>query len=39
MAQLSTKVKLYAKANGVANIDFRSDVRLQDSGAGAYIKE
>jgi hypothetical protein len=39
MAQLNTKIKLYAKANGVANIDFRSDVRLQDSGAGAYIKE
>ena len=39
MAQLSTKIKLYAKANGVAKIDFRSHVLLQDDGQGAYIKE
>ena len=40
MAHLSKKVKLYAAANGVTNIDFRSDVRLQDDGDGvAYIKE
>ena len=41
MAQLSTKIKLYAKANGVAKIDFRSDVMLQDDsiGAGVYIRE
>jgi hypothetical protein len=39
MAQLSTKIKLYAAANGVANVDFTSDVMLQDDGAGAYIKE
>jgi hypothetical protein len=39
MAQLDTKIKLYAAANGVANINFRSDVMLQDDGAGAYIKE
>ena len=41
MAQLSTKIKLYAAANGVASIDFSSDVMLQDdsNGAGAYIKE
>ena len=40
MAQLSTKIKLYAAANGVANINFRSDVMLQDDGDGvAYIKE
>ena len=41
MAQLSTKIKLYAAANGVAIIDFSSDVMLQDdsNGAGAYIKE
>ena len=39
MAQLSTKIKEYAKANGVANVDFRSDVMLQDDGQGAYIKE
>jgi hypothetical protein len=41
MAQLKTKIKLYAKANGVANIYFKTDVRLQDdsNGAGVYIKE
>ena len=40
MAQLNTKIKLYASANGVANIDFRSDVMLQDDGDGVvYIKE
>jgi len=40
MAQLNTKIKLYAAANGVANIDFRSDVMLQDDGDGVvYIKE
>jgi len=30
MAQLSTKIKLYAAANGVASVDFTSDVMLQD---------
>ena len=39
MAQLDTKIKLYAAANGVASVDFTSDVMLQDDGAGAYIKE
>jgi hypothetical protein len=39
MAQLSTKIKLYAAANGVASVDFTSDVMLQDDGAGVYIKE
>ena len=39
MAQLSTKIKLYAKANGVNSVDFLSDVTLQDDGSGAYIKE
>jgi hypothetical protein len=41
MAQLSTKIKLYAAANGVASVDFTSDVMLQDDsdGKGAYIKE
>ena len=41
MAQLSTKIKLYAAANGVASVDFLSDVMLQDdsNGAGVYIKE
>tara|TARA_R100000988_G_C3958810_1_gene145059 strand:+ start:590 stop:940 length:351 start_codon:yes stop_codon:yes gene_type:complete len=37
MAQLSTKIKLYAEANGVANIDFLSNVRLRDDGSGDYI--
>ena len=39
MAQLSTKIKEYAKAQGVANVDFLKDVLLQDDGQGAYIKE
>ena len=40
MAQLDTKIKLYAAANGVANINFRSDVILVDDGDGVvYIHE
>ena len=41
MAQLSTKVEEYCKANGVSNVDFLNDVKLQDdsNGQGAYIKE
>ena len=39
MAQLSNKIKEYAKANGVAEVDFLEDVLLQDDGSGAYIKE
>ena len=41
MAQLSTKIKEYCKANGVSDVDFRTDVMLQDDsdGNGAYIKE
>tara|TARA_R110000772_G_scaffold9250_1_gene30439 strand:- start:16988 stop:17332 length:345 start_codon:yes stop_codon:yes gene_type:complete len=41
MAQLSTKIELYAAANGVASVDFTTDVMLQDDsdGKGAYIKE
>ena len=39
MAQLSTKIKEYCKANGVSNVDFLNDVMLQDDGQGAYIKE
>lgn len=39
MAQLSTKIKEYAKANGVASVDFLQDVLLQDDGKGPYIKE
>ena len=41
MAQLSTKIKEYCKENGVLNVDFLKDVKLQDdsNGQGAYIKE
>ena len=41
MANLSTKIKMYAAANGVASVDFTKDVMLQDDsdGNGAYIKE
>jgi hypothetical protein len=41
MAQLSTKIKSYCEANGVSNVDFLKDVRLQDdsNGQGAYIAE
>ena len=41
MSSLSTKIKLYAAANGVTNIDFKSNVKLQDDsdGNGVYIKE
>ena len=41
MANLSTKIKMYAAANGVADVDFMKDVMLQDDsdGKGAYIKE
>jgi len=39
MAQLSNKIKEYCKANGIANVDFTSDVMLQDNsdGNGAFI--
>ena len=33
MAQLSTKIKLYCEANGVSNVDFTTDVKLQDDGS------
>ena len=41
MAQLSNKIKEYCKANGVSNVDFLEDVKLQDdsNGQGAYIAE
>ena len=41
MANLSTKIKMYAASNGVADVDFLKDVMLQDDsdGKGAYIKE
>jgi hypothetical protein len=35
MANLTTKIKLYANKE----VDFRTDVLLQDDGQGAYIKE
>ena len=35
MANLSTKIKLYANKE----VDFLNEVRLQDDGNGAYIKE
>jgi hypothetical protein len=35
MTQITTKIKLYANRE----IDFLKDVRLQDDGNGAYIKE
>ena len=41
MAQLSNKIIAYANANGVSEVDFTNDVKLQDdsNGQGAYIKE
>jgi len=41
MAQLSNKIIAYANANGVSEVDFTTDVMLQDdsNGQGAYIKE
>jgi len=41
MAQLSTKIREYCKANGVSNVDFLNNVKLQDdsNGQGAYIAE
>ena len=41
MASKCNLIREYAKANGVANVDFMSDVLLQDdsNGQGAYIKE
>ena len=43
MAQLSTKIKEYCKANGVSDVDFMKDVMLQDDMvdgvSNPYIKE
>ena len=43
MASLSSKIKSYCNANGVANVDFTTDVMLQDDMVGGvsnpYIKE
>ena len=35
MTQISTKIKIYANKE----VDFRNEVKLQDDGNGAYIKE
>ena len=35
MTNLTTKIKLYANRE----VDFRTEVKLQDDGNGAYIKE
>ena len=41
MAQLSTKIQEYCKANNVSDVDFSVDVKLQDdsNGQGVYIAE
>ena len=41
MAQLSTKIKSYCEANGVSEVNFLEDVKLQDdsNGQGVYIAE
>jgi hypothetical protein len=41
MASLSNKVRQYCANNGVASVDFMTDVLLQDdsNGQGPYIKE
>jgi len=43
MASLSTKIKEYCKANSVSDVDFTSDVLLQDDMVGGvsnpYIRE
>ena len=37
MTQIGTKIKLYAKENGINNIDFLNDVIIEDDGSGAKI--
>jgi hypothetical protein len=41
MASKSNLIREYCKANGVSDVDFLNDVKLQDDsdGKGAYIKE
>ncbi len=39
MPQLSTKIEIYCKANGVSEVNFLEDVKLQNDGEGPYIKE
>ena len=40
MANLKTKIELYAEANGVSDVDFTTDVRLVDhsDGTGVHIE-
>ncbi len=40
MANLSTKIRMYAAANGVSDVDFTTDVRLVDhsDGTGVHIE-
>ena len=40
MANLSTKIKMYAEENGVSDVDFTTDVRLIDhsDGTGVHIE-
>jgi len=40
MANLSTKISKYAEANGIASVDFTTDVRLVDhsDGTGVHIE-
>ena len=39
MAQLSKKIELYAKANGVNTVVFETNVKIRDAGSGPYIFE
>ena len=39
MAELYSKIKKYAEANGVSNVDFLSDVELVNEGNGTYINK
>ena len=39
MAQLYTKIKIYLENKEVSNVDFSKDVKLQNDGDKAYIKE
>ena len=39
MANLSTKVTLYLKANSVNTVDFLKDVILKNDGSGDYFAE
>ena len=39
MATLGKKIELYAKANGINNVIFETDVKLRDYGSGSEIFE